>query len=109
MSAVDCKQIHLISIVVDRLAQRLVCLQAMQKTHRSSHFVSSLKRCTSEVLCGDWFKPINGEFLCPLEMYVVRWVDETELSGASVLFVMTVSMADNETLVSWRVDVGKSF
>ena len=50
-----------------------------------------LKRCTSDILRGTWFKPKNGRYLCKATMYFVRWNDDQDLSGDSVLFTKTVS------------------
>ena len=105
-----------ISLVVDRVAQRLgvdrsqfrhspkslepsrrksssemPCKHAGTQEHLQSHVVTSLKRCSSEVLQNDWFKPRNGEYLFPSEMYIVRWVDKQDLPAASILFTKTVS------------------
>ena len=50
-----------------------------------------LKRCTSDILRGTWFKPKNGRHLLKATMYFVRWNDDHDLSGDSVLFTKTVS------------------
>ena len=49
-----------------------------------------LKRCTSDILRGTWFKPKNGRYLLKATMYFVRWNDDHDLSGDSVLFTKTV-------------------
>ena len=67
------------------------CKHAAAQEHLQSHVVTSLKRCTSEFLHSEWFKPRNGEYLYPSEMYIVRWVDEQDLPAASLLFTKNVS------------------
>ena len=49
-----------------------------------------LKRCTSDILRGTWFKPNNGRHLREATMYFVRWNGDQDLSGDSVLFTKTV-------------------
>ena len=86
------------------------CKHEAAQEHLQSHVVTSLKRCTSEFLHSDWFKPRNGKYLYPSEMYIIRWVDEQDLPAASLLFTKTVSsnicisrhvMSQIETIPQW--------
>ena len=40
---------------------------------------------------GELVEPINGSYLCKATMYFVRWNDDQDLSGDSVLFTKAVS------------------